>query len=143
MKHYLDMNEVLLKDFSRHVQSVSDRIREASLEECRTLGRPEVYVRSSQQSKEDLARQVAQRDRIAQGLIAVLTAVEPCWTFRIYSQQQRSRLKLEPCLRKCLHLYHYWMDPEVGFMSARIQTWFPFAIQVCMNGREWLIGRNG
>ena len=23
-------------------------------------------------------------------------------------------------------------------MSARLQTWFPFAIQICLNGREWL-----
>ena len=26
-------------------------------------------------------------------------------------------------------------------MSARVQTWFPFSIQVCMNGREWLSRR--
>jgi hypothetical protein len=23
-------------------------------------------------------------------------------------------------------------------MNARIQSWFPFNIQVCINGREWL-----
>jgi hypothetical protein len=23
-------------------------------------------------------------------------------------------------------------------MHARIQTWFPFSIQICLNGREWL-----
>src|ERR1039458_9791753 len=23
-------------------------------------------------------------------------------------------------------------------MNARIQTWFPFRIQICLNGREWL-----
>ena len=23
-------------------------------------------------------------------------------------------------------------------MNARIQTWFPFSIQICINGREWL-----
>jgi hypothetical protein len=23
-------------------------------------------------------------------------------------------------------------------MNARIQTWFPFAVQICLNGREWL-----
>jgi hypothetical protein len=23
-------------------------------------------------------------------------------------------------------------------MNARLQTWFPFNIQVCLNGREWL-----
>ncbi len=28
--------------------------------------------------------------------------------------------------------------PRFGFMSARIQTWLPFRIQICVNGREWL-----
>jgi hypothetical protein len=45
-------------------------------------------------------------------------------------------LKLRP--RKCQHLYKYYVHPRFGFMNARIQTWFPFNIQVCMNGREWL-----
>ena len=40
--------------------------------------------------------------------------------------------------RKCLFLYQYWQDPELGWMNARIQTWCPFSIQMCLNGREWL-----
>ena len=30
------------------------------------------------------------------------------------------------------------MDPIFGFMHARIQSWFPFNVQVYVNGREWL-----
>jgi hypothetical protein len=30
------------------------------------------------------------------------------------------------------------IDPVFGFMHARIQTWFPFPIRICINGREWL-----
>src|SRR6266704_4103703 len=41
-------------------------------------------------------------------------------------------------MRKGLVLYHYWIDPQFGWMSARIQSWLPFSIQVCLNGREWL-----
>ena len=26
-------------------------------------------------------------------------------------------------------------------MNARIQTWVPFSIQICVNGREWLAQR--
>ena len=40
--------------------------------------------------------------------------------------------------RKRLFLYHYSIHPEFGFMNARIQTWFPFPIRICLNGREWL-----
>src|ERR1017187_9783809 len=31
-----------------------------------------------------------------------------------------------------------WRHPVFGFMSARIQTWFPFQTQIYLNGREWL-----
>src|SRR6266705_6613341 len=30
------------------------------------------------------------------------------------------------------------MHREFGFLNARMQTWFPFSVQVCVNGREWL-----
>jgi hypothetical protein len=35
-------------------------------------------------------------------------------------------------------LYHYLMDPQFGWMYASIQTWFPFAMHICIHGREWL-----
>jgi hypothetical protein len=34
-------------------------------------------------------------------------------------------------------LYHYMIDPDFGWMYARIQTWFPFSVQIYLNGREW------
>ena len=47
-------------------------------------------------------------------------------------------LRLRPCIRKCLFVYQYRMHPVFGLVNARIQTWFPFSIQMCLNGREWL-----
>jgi len=38
----------------------------------------------------------------------------------------------------CLVLYYYWMDREFGLMHVKIQTWFPFTVQVYVNGHEWL-----
>jgi hypothetical protein len=35
-------------------------------------------------------------------------------------------------------LYFYFLDPEFGLLHIRIQTWFPFTIQICINGHEWL-----
>ena len=35
-------------------------------------------------------------------------------------------------------MYQYWIHPLLGFMNARIQTWFPFTVQICINGRRWL-----
>ena len=39
---------------------------------------------------------------------------------------------------KCTHLYHYYQHPEIGVMDIRVQTWFPFGVDVCLNGRQWL-----
>ena len=59
-------------------------------------------------------------------------------SYYIRRDPEIKKLILEPKLRKCLHIYHYWIDDIFGFMSARIQTWFPFGIYICLNGREWL-----
>jgi hypothetical protein len=96
------------------------------------------YLASSQVSKEDIAREMAAKQGIHEGLVCVLTCVEPCWSFEIYRNRETKKLDLVPRPRKCLFLYHYWMHPIFGFMNARIQSWFPFPIQICLNGREWL-----
>ncbi len=138
MKRYLWANQVLLKDFGAHVEQVSQRLKDASLTAARHAGRPVKYLASSETDKDGVARQIAAKDGITEGLVCVLTCVEPCWSFEIYRNRDTKRLELEPRQRKCLFLYHYWNDPRWGFMHARIQSWFPFPIQVCLNGREWL-----
>ena len=130
--------QVLLKDFAGYAEAVTEGLKSASLQEARRLDRPEIYLHSSRTNKEEEALRVAERDGIREGLIAVLSCVEPCRTFEIYRCREKKRLELVPRIRKCLHLYHYFIDPTFGLMNARIQTWFPFSIQVCLNGREWL-----
>ena len=138
MKRYLWANQVLLKDFGLHVERVSRRLKEASLAAAETLRRPVKYLTSSQVSKEEVARGIAAQEGIRSGLVCVLSCVEPCWSFEIHRNREKKKLELEPRYRKCLFLYHYWMHPVFGFLNARIQTWFPFPVQICLNGREWL-----
>ncbi len=114
------------------------RLEEASLCQARQLGREIRYLNSAQHSKEDVARQIATRDRIKEGLICVLRSVDPCMSFQINKNHQTRKLEIHYRKRKCLHLYHYQIHPVFGFMHARIQTWFPFRVYVCLNGREWL-----
>jgi hypothetical protein len=136
MERYLWANQVLLKDFGSHVERVSRQLKEACRAKAEALGRPVKYLASSRVSKEELARGIAAQDGIRDGLVCVLRCVEPCWSFEIHRNREIKKLELEPRYRKCL--YHYWMHPVFGFMNARIQSWFPFAIQICLNGREWL-----
>jgi len=138
IEQYLRSSHVMCKDFGEHVLDVSRRLKEASLAAALELGRVVRYVPSAAASKEDIARQIAAEQKIHSGLVCVLTSVEPCMSFQAVPNRETKKLdfKLEP--RKCLHLYHYLIHPVFGFMNARIQTWFPFRMQICLNGREWL-----
>ena len=129
---------ILLKDFKDYAMSLSEQLKTASLALAEAAGRPVRYLVSSRICKEEVARQIAKEDRITSGLICVLTAVEPCWSFHVRRDPEQKKLVLESSWRKCLHLYHYHLHPQLGFMHARVQSWFPFNIHVCINGREWL-----
>ena len=89
-------------------------------------------------SKEARAREIAERDGVTEGLVCVLSVVEPCRSFAVAPNRQTRRLEVVRRPRKCLHYYLYLIDPEFGWMHVRLQTWAPYEIQVYVNGREWL-----
>jgi hypothetical protein len=138
LKKFLWTNSILLKDFGDYSQRVTAQLHEASLRPAQRLGREIRYLNSTQFCKEDIARHIAARDHIQEGLICVLRSIDPCMSFQIIKNAQTRKLEVRYRPRKCLHLYHYQIHPVFGFMHARIQTWFPFHIYVCINGREWL-----
>lgn len=138
MMGYLWANQVLLKNFGDHVEAVTERIKEASLAQAKASGRPVIYLNSSQIDKEAIARNLIARDNVRTGLLCVLSCIEPCWTFELHRNRKTKKLELQLHPGKCLFLYHYQIHPLFGFFNARIQTWFPFSIQICLNGREWL-----
>ena len=138
MEMYLWRAQVLWKDFKGHVKEVSEHIRAAGNEAAKEAGRPVIYLPGGDVRKEALIEQIRQRDQIDEGLIAVLSAVEPCRTWQARGERQTQRLHLELHWSKCTHLYFYLVHPVFGLMHLRVQTWFPFLLHVCVNGREWL-----
>ena len=138
MFFFLERAGIRLLDFKTYVTSTSERVKEAAYAEARRLDRPVRYLESSATDKEKLAEKLLAEQPVERGLICVLTSVEPCMSFEYHRSPNRDErgLRLRP--RKCLHLYKYFLHPQFGFMSVRLQTWFPFSIQICLNGREWL-----
>lgn len=141
LKGFLDRKHVLLKDFKGFALLMTDRVKAAVVREAEEQGRPIEYLASSRTRKDEMAREIASRDGIEEGLVAVLRCIEPCMSYEVYRNRDTKRLELKPRERKCLHYYQYRVDPVFGFMGARIQTWFPFTIQITINGREWLARR--
>jgi hypothetical protein len=122
----------VVKGFGRYVHAASERIRLHASEIARRTGRPFIYQDRVVRGKDDLAREIARRDGISKGLICVFSTLELATCFALV------RGRIAPRLRKCLHFYFYLIDPELGFMHVRLQSWFPFQIQIYVNGREWL-----
>jgi hypothetical protein len=138
MLGYLWQRQVLLKEFKAFAGNLTAEVRRAAEETAVQQNRPIVYLHNSAMDKEEWARTVAKRDGIREGLVGVLKSVECCWSYEVGPNRAEKKLELRGKPSRCLHYYHYFMDPEVGLVYVRLQTWFPFTVHVGMNGREWL-----
>lgn len=138
MAHFLSLQGIRLVDFADYVHQTTEQIKAATILRAEKLGRPIIYLPSPKQSKEKVALEVARRDKICDGLIGILSTVELCKTYAVRGDRKTKHIDLAKEIRKCLYFYHYYFHPEFGLINARIQTWFPFDIQICLNGREWL-----
>jgi len=129
---------ILLKDFGSFVERASQEVKRHAEQIARKANRPYLYIPLAKTSKEDLAKKIMVEHKITQGLVCVLTCVEPCQAFGIHKNSHTGHLELVSEYRKCLFIYYYFLDREFGLMHVRLQTWFPFSMQVCVNGREYL-----
>jgi hypothetical protein len=141
--HFLASQGILLKDFSWYVQTITGLIKSRVQQIAAAKGRPMLYLdramtASRGKSKEDLARQIAERDGVREGLICVLSTLETSSSFQVRGNRESKKLEVVRAWRKCLHYYFYLIDSEFGFMHIRLQSWFPFQLQIYINGREWL-----
>jgi hypothetical protein len=138
MEAYLNACRVLIKDFGRFAEGITQRFKAAVYRLAEQTQRPYRYLPSSQRSKEELAKEIAHDERIEQGLIAILGCVEPCLSYVVRGNRTTREIHLELAQRKCMHFYYYYQHPWLGFMHVRVQSWFPFTIHMNINGREWL-----
>lgn len=130
---------VLFKDFGTWADRTTKRLRDMCNEQARGLGVPTVYLRSSGVDKDALAREIAQERGVApDGSICMFSVVEPCVAPTVLSNRATKRLELTIVPRKCVFLYHYFDHPQVGFGHVRLQTWAPYTVTMCLNGRHWL-----
>ncbi len=138
MMRYLWANQVLLKDFAAHVEQVSRRLKEASLAEAQSLGRPAQYLTSSQLSKGEIVRGIAAKAGIRDGLVCVLSCVEPGWSFEIH--RNRATHKLESQLLAAPRVrVHERPDPDlVSLPGPDLPEWPGMAGAAVGRGRPGL-----
>jgi hypothetical protein len=129
--HYFQKRQLAFKDFKPFAMAMTEQLKAGVQQQAESLGHPIDYLNSGQICKEDKALQLAKERGIREGLVAILSCVEPCHTFHLRPQLEYGR-------SRCLHYYHYYLHPRFGLIHTRTQSWLPFTVHVCMNGREWL-----
>jgi len=140
---FLRSQDVLLKDYRDYAQGVTRQLKAHAEALAAASGRPyqylgQGYTAAQGQSKEELARALAAQDGITDGLVCVLGVLELNTAFSVLGNRSTQQLEVVRERRQCLHLYFYYQDAEFGLIHIRLQTWFPFEVQIYVNGREWL-----
>jgi len=137
-KHYLDLAKVLLRDFREHALASTARLRQSIEERETQQGREVHFLPSSKTDKDAEVRQFIAEHGVHEGLVGVWSCVEPCRTVEVRANRQTKSLQVKLAEKKCLHWYHYYLDRRFGLLHTRLSSWYPFNMQVCMNGRDWL-----
>jgi len=138
LNKFLSAHSILLKHFGTFADNCRYRIDLHAKAVAKRAGRDYIYIQRPSLSKEDIARRIAEEKDITSGLVCVFGAVEVCQGFDIHRDRKQQILQLVSRRRKCLFFYFYFIDREFGLMHVRLQSWLPFSIQVCLNGRSYL-----
>jgi hypothetical protein len=86
--------------------------------------------------KDQWAAGLIRDQRIERGLVGILCTQETCNSFTLVPGEKRPRFISKP--RQQNVLYYYFLDPQLGLIHVRLQTWAPFTLQVYVNGHDWL-----
>jgi hypothetical protein len=123
------------KDFLPFVEFQSGELVDHAQRLAEQAGAPYRYFEQCPDKKKFIDTLLRERPR-DDGLVAVLCVKECGRTVKLVGGQGRPRLVF--ARRPHRVLYFYFLDPEFGLMHVRLQTWFPYAIQVYVNGHDWL-----
>jgi hypothetical protein len=123
------------KDFLPFVAQQSDRLVAHAQAGAEQAGASYRYF-ETKPDKDALVRKLLRERPRSQGLLAVFCVKECCRTVKLLHGQARPRLVFRQRPQRVL--YYYFLDADFGLMHVRVQTWFPFTIQVYVNGHEWL-----
>ena len=123
------------RDFIPFVERMSHQLVAFAKQLAREADAPYHYLQGKHR-KESLVDQIQRERKHPAGLIAVLCCMETCRTVKLRYGKTRPRLQF--AYRPQRVLYYYFNDVEFGRMYIRIQTWFPFTVQIYVNGHNWL-----
>ncbi len=136
--YYLIQKDIKLKNFSefalKQTKSLCEHIEKYTSDNEVKIE----YLNSGKLDKNKIAREIFEQNPEKTGLITAFSAVEICNTMTVKPNKETQMLEITSRPTKCKHYYFYYNDEEFGWMFIKIQTWFPYNVQIYINGREYL-----
>lgn len=123
------------KDFLPFVEPLSQSLVDHAQDLAKNADAPYHYFESKPDKDKLIHKFLADKPR-DDGLVAVLCCKEHCRTVKLLHGAKRPRLAFRARPQRVL--YFYFLDADFGLMHVRVQTMFPFTVQVYVNGHEWL-----
>ena len=134
---YLTQNNIQLKDFDEYAQKCTKDLCDCVDAYCQSQNCSIQYLKCAKTNKDELAN-IQFENNPKDGLVAAFSTVEVCKTMSVRYQKDTGKLYPERRSTKCKHYYLYFNDIEFGWMFFKIQTWFPYNVQIYINGHSYL-----
>lgn len=138
LNQFLSANGILLKDFLPYAKDLAETIKENAKSIANEEGVQYKYINNSNFDKEKYIKSLIKERGSHPGIVAVLSSLEVDNSFDIFKNKETHKLELVARQRKCLHIYFYFIDEQLGLCHFRVQTFFPFKVQIYFNGKEKL-----
>jgi hypothetical protein len=123
------------KDFIPQLEGLSQQLVDHAQQLAQAQGAPYTY-RQGRFSKEKYIDKVDLKRGHPEGLLAVLCVQENDRTVKIRPGKGKPQLYFDK--RPHRVLYFYFNDPDYGRRFVRIQTYFPYTVEIYVNGHSWL-----
>jgi hypothetical protein len=138
LQAFLNRYGILRKDFQAYSQKLATLLKENAKLLAELAGAPYEYLDSPTIQKDAKIKAILKQRGDHPGLVAVLTTLEVDNSFDLQKDSVTKKTVLVARRRKCLHIYFYAIDEQLGLYYFRLQTFFPFKVQIYFNGREQL-----
>lgn len=136
--YYLIQNNVKLKDFDKFALEQTNELCNHIDKYINENNAQTIYLNSGKIDKNEIVRDELEKNPDKIGLLLALSTVEICNTMTVKPNHETKKLEIISKPTKCKHYYFYYNDEEFGLMYLKIQTWFPYNVQIYINGREYL-----
>jgi len=139
MTDYFYERQIRIFDYPKWAEPLRDAIRENMQGIAADHGLEIEFVRSTKSfRKEHCVKEILKKRGENPGLVCILSAMEPCGSYKPWHDKKTHKTYLKPDDGKCLHYYVYFIDPDLGLCFVRVPTWCPFRLQFYCNGHSYL-----